>query len=110
MNPRELRIQMPKQVTIIQDDKVVRGTKNNTSALATVKLEKNGSDKMNCTLESIKGYSIPGLDPCTISSDGTASFYGISYKDAAVKGAFREAMSYLKKTDEPITMQIFQGE
>jgi len=98
-----------KQVTIIQDGKVIQGTRNHESILAVVKLERLGDNKLNCTLESVKGISVPDVAPCSISSDGTASFCGLTYTDTAIRSAFREAMAYLKKTDQPIKMQIYQG-
>ena len=98
-----------KQVTIVQDGKVIKGTRNQNGNLATVKLEKGNADKMLCSLESIKGCSVPSIEPCVVSSDGTITFYGMSYNDPIIKSAFKEAMAYLKKTDQPISVDIYQG-
>lgn len=97
-----------KQVTIFQDGKVIQGKRNKDEVLATIQLSKNGSETIDCKLESFGGVSVPGIEPCEVKKDGSVSFYGISYNEPKVKTAFKEAMAYLGKSDKPIKVQIFK--
>ena len=97
-----------KQVTILQDGTVIQGKKNNEGELATIQLSKNGTDKIDCKLDAFCGMTIPGIEPCVVGKDGSISFYGLHYSEPKIKSAFKDAMSYLSKTDKPIMVRIYK--
>lgn len=95
------------KVAILRDGKLVSGSNvAKGSNLAVVKLEKRDGD-VYASLASVKSVPMTGIESCRVQKDGTLSIYGISYRDAKISRAYREAKAYLDKTDEPIEVTLY---
>ena len=95
------------KVAVLCDGKLVSGSNEvKGSNLAVVKLEKKNGE-VYASLASLKSVPVAGIEPCRVQRDGTLSIYGISYSDAQISRAYREAKAYLDKTDEPIEVTLY---
>lgn len=95
------------KVAVLRDGKLVKGSNvDKGSNLAVVKLEKRDGD-VYASLASVKSVPMTGIESCRVQKDGTLSIYGISYRDARICRAYREAKAYLDKTDEPIEVMLY---
>lgn len=95
------------KVAILRDGKLVKGSNvDKGSNLAVVKLEKKDGD-IYASIASVKSMPMTGIESCRVQKDGTLSIYGISYQDAKIRRAYREAKEYLDKTDEPIEVTFY---
>ena len=95
------------KVAILRDGKLVKGSNvDKGSNLAVVKLEKRDGD-IYASIASVKSMPMTGIESCRVQKDGTLSIYGISYQDAKISRAYREAKEYLDKTDEPIEVTFY---
>ncbi len=97
------------EMTILQDDVAVQGKTNSGESLAMVQVTKDAQQNIECTLQTLKGIQLSDVPPCKLQKDGTISFYGMTFRSDAVKRAFVEAMAYLDKTDEPISVYLFDN-
>ena len=97
------------EVTVLEDGVAVQGKTNSGESLATVQVTLDAQQNIRCTLQSFKGIELSDVPPCELQKDGTIRFYGLSFKSDAVKRAFGEAMNYLRKTDEPISVYLFDN-
>lgn len=95
------------KVAVLRDGKLVKGSNvDKGSNLAVVKLEKKDGD-VYASLASVKSIPMTGIESCRVQKDGTLSIYGISYRDAKISRAYREAKAYLDKTNEPIEVTLY---
>lgn len=95
------------KVAVLRDGKLVKGSNvDKGSNLAVVKLEKRDGD-VYASLASVKSVPMTGIESCRVQKDGTLSIYGISYRDAKISRAYREAKAYLDKTNEPIEVTLY---
>lgn len=95
------------KVAVLRDGKLVKGSNvDKGSNLAVVKLEKRDGD-VYASLASVKSMPMTGIESCRVQKDGTLSIYGISYRDAKISRAYREAKAYLDKTNEPIEVTLY---
>lgn len=97
-----------KEVTIVQDGVAIQGKLYTSPAIAMLKLTKSTNQDIQCELLSLEDAEFSFLPLCKVSKDGTVEISVISTKLTEAKDAFKVAMKYLDKSDDPIHMYLFK--